>query len=150
MKNIQTVEKYLQHNIDLLEGELDNVEGEEEYWTNIWSTVSDELKTLNAPKENDPYPPPPPSMMFFDLYCKVKDIQELADIIDAFSDRKWEQREKNNEKIEKWIMSGSIGYFQFEVDVVNLDDNLDREYLWAIDTIQKKIQNNNIIVEIDE
>ena len=133
----------------MLENEIDNVEGEEEYWTNIWSTVSDELKILNAPNEFDPYPPPPPSMMFFDLYCKVKDLQELADIMDAFADRKWEQRDKNYEKIEEWVMSGSNEFFRFKVGVENLDDNLDREYKWAIDTVQKKIQNNDIIVEID-
>ena len=149
-KNVETVEKYLQHSIDLLESELDNVEEQEEYWSDIWSKVSDELKTLNAPNQYDPHPPPPPSMMFFQLYCKAKDLCELADIYTAFVDRKWEQREKNYERKEKWFISGSSEFVQFEVDEDNLDDDLDREYMWAIDTVQEKIQNNHIIVEIDD
>ena len=149
-KNVETVEKYLQHSIDLLEGELDNVEEQEEYWSDIWSKVSDELKTLNAVNQYDPNPPPPPSMMFFQLYCKAKDLGELADIYTAFVDRKWEQREKNYERKEKWFISGSSEFVPFEVDEDNLDDDLDREYMWAIDTVQEKIQNNHIIVEIDE
>ena len=149
-KNIETVEKYLQRSIDLLEAELDNVEEQEEYWSDIWSKVSDELKTLNASNHYDSYPPSAPSMMFFQLYCKAKDLGELADLMDAFTDRMWEKREKNYERKEKWFISDFSESAQLQVDVNNLDDDLDREYMWAIDTVQEKIQNNHIIVEIDE
>ena len=85
-------------------------------------------------------------MIFFQLYCKVKAYKALADIMEAFVDRKWEQREENYGRKEKWFISDSREIV--EVDVNNLDDDEDREYVYLIDTIQEEIENNHIIVDI--
>ena len=145
-KNVDIVEKYLEHSIDYLEFELDNVEQQEKYWSDIWSKVSDELKKMNAPNEYDTNPPSAPPMLFFQLYCKATAYRELVDIMEAFVDRKWEQREENDERKEKWFKSDSEKIV--EVDVNNLDDDEDREYMYLIDTIQEEIENNQLIVDI--
>ena len=145
-KNVDIVEKYLEHSIDYLEFELDDVEEQEKYWSDIWSKVSDELKKMNAPNEYDMNPPSAPPMLFFQLYCKATAYRELVDIMEAFVDRKWEQREENYERKEKWFKSDSEKIV--EVDVNNLDDDEDREYMYLIDTIQEEIENNQLIVDI--
>ena len=145
-KNVDIVEKYLERKCDFLEVELDNVEEQEKYWSDIWSKVSDELKKMNAPNEYDTNPPSAPPMLFFQLYCKATAYRELVDIMEAFLDRKWEQREENDERKEKWFKSDSEKIV--EVDVNNLDDDEDREYMYLIDTIQEEIENNQLIVDI--
>ena len=145
-KNVDIVEKYLERKCDFLEVELDNVEEQEKYWSDIWSKVSDELKKMNAPNEYDTNPPSAPPMLFFQLYCKATAYRELVDIMEAFVDRKWEQREENDERKEKWFKSDSEKIV--EVDVNNLDDDEDREYMYLIDTIQEEIENNQLIVDI--
>ena len=149
IKNFQQVERGLYSSIAYLESQYEDVEPFYAEYANMWEIACSEMHRINAAYPDDRNPPNPPPMMFFRLYQKYLDYDQMLDVFDEWIDKKWELVEEFSEEKEKLITQ--YGDFDFKIESIFIAKEED-DHLFAerMESLHRSLDENRVVIYEEE